>query len=291
MVPATVLRVHEDVPRDIKEWAKMMGASGQNSRLMVMTGEFAKAILDSAPPNVRGVQFIRATVNQYKRDLLAGKWVVTHQGIAFDVNGDFRDGFNRLQAIVETGIAVQIYVTWGVPVEGLKEVDGGTKRSLGASIGCSKRVASYARLFHEMPEVGREGRKTRSELLEIVEKCREGLEFAAALTGNIRIAVGILVARIFYHVRHDEEKLQMLRRFCEILRDVQGKVEDLPEAEHAAGQFRKKLREMSSHTGSSADCEVYCLAQTAIQHFFDRRPIGIFRQTRTNCFPVLSEQQ
>lgn len=59
-------------------------------------------------------------VTKYAQDMRLGNWLVTHQGIAWNTEGDLIDGQNRLRAIMEAAIPVTMMVTRGVP----KEVDG-----------------------------------------------------------------------------------------------------------------------------------------------------------------------
>ncbi len=69
-----------------------------------------------------------------------GHWAVTHQGIAFDTNGNLIDGQHRLEAIRISGVSVKIMVTTGVPevassnglsVFSMDAVDRGKLRSVG----------------------------------------------------------------------------------------------------------------------------------------------------------------
>ena len=54
-------------------------------------------------------------VNQYARDMERGNWLLTHQGIAIDEDGQLIDGQHRLWAIVLTGKSVWMTVTTGLP--------------------------------------------------------------------------------------------------------------------------------------------------------------------------------
>ena len=54
------------------------------------------------------------TVTQYATAMKLGHWILTHQGIAFDVQGNLCDGQHRVAAIVESGIPVKIMVTTGM---------------------------------------------------------------------------------------------------------------------------------------------------------------------------------
>lgn len=51
-------------------------------------------------------------IRAYVAAMKAGKWQLTHQGIAFKSNGDLADGQNRLTAIVESGVPVMMKVTY-----------------------------------------------------------------------------------------------------------------------------------------------------------------------------------
>ena len=56
-------------------------------------------------------------VRQYAADMRAGKWRTTHQGIAFDKEGNLMDGQHRLLAICETNIPQTMMVTRGLDRE------------------------------------------------------------------------------------------------------------------------------------------------------------------------------
>lgn len=66
----------------------------------------------------------------------AGKWLLTHQGIAFDTEGNLIDGAHRLKAIrvaakKQPDLRVMIWVFRNVPVESQEVFDIGGKRILG----------------------------------------------------------------------------------------------------------------------------------------------------------------
>lgn len=58
-----------------------------------------------------------ATVQNYAGEMRAGHWQLTHQGIAFDVNGNLVDGQHRLAAIIEYGAPIEMMVTTGLPTQ------------------------------------------------------------------------------------------------------------------------------------------------------------------------------
>lgn len=70
-----------------------------------------------------------ARVVELSRELRAGAWSLTHQGIAFDVNGHLRDGQHRLAACVRTGIGFWALVTRDLSLEAFSKIDVGRPRT------------------------------------------------------------------------------------------------------------------------------------------------------------------
>jgi hypothetical protein len=67
---------------------------------------------------------------QYCADIENKRWIQTHQGIAFDVNGKLVDGQHRLAAIALTGMSQWMLVTTGLPVEARYVIDQAKPRSV-----------------------------------------------------------------------------------------------------------------------------------------------------------------
>ncbi len=55
------------------------------------------------------------TIENYAREMKAGAWTVTNQGIGFADDGTLLDGQQRLSAIVKAGIPVKMLVVTGLP--------------------------------------------------------------------------------------------------------------------------------------------------------------------------------
>lgn len=83
-----------------------------DSRQEIITPEIAARYLEN---NVANRPIQQKTVKNYARDMLSGKWELNGQGISFYENGNLADGQHRLNAIIEAGIPVEMYVTYGVP--------------------------------------------------------------------------------------------------------------------------------------------------------------------------------
>lgn len=77
----------------------------------------------------------RFTVSRYRADLVDDRWILTHQGIAFDTKGRLIDGQHRLTAIAESDVSVWMMVARGVDPAAFDRLDKGKPRSLSDLIG------------------------------------------------------------------------------------------------------------------------------------------------------------
>lgn len=122
-----------------------------------ITPQWAERILATRNPRNRPVS--EAFVEKLARDIKSGHWMLTHQGIAFDENGDLFDGQHRLKAVVKAGRAVEMAVTNGIPasiktngitINTFETIDCGRSRSVSQMLFMSgvknaTRVAGAAR--------------------------------------------------------------------------------------------------------------------------------------------------
>lgn len=81
--------------------------------------------------NTRNRKLSSHLVTALASDMRQGLWRQTHQGIAFDVEGNLADGQHRLAAIVSADVAVEMPVARGVPLESRATMDIGRKRTTG----------------------------------------------------------------------------------------------------------------------------------------------------------------
>ncbi|MGH3601565.1 MAG: hypothetical protein ACRDQH_15040 [Pseudonocardiaceae bacterium] len=97
----------------------------------------------------RGIR--RSQVNKYAGDMTAGRWCLTGAPVQFALDGRLLDGQHRLMAIVQSGVAVPLYVVRGLPVEAQGYMDTGAKRTVADQLKLSgyenvSIVAAAARL-------------------------------------------------------------------------------------------------------------------------------------------------
>jgi len=67
----------------------------------------------------------QAHVERLARDMKAGRWRLTHQGIAFDTTGLLVDGQHRLWAVIEADVTVPMRVFFNEPPESRHVLDTG----------------------------------------------------------------------------------------------------------------------------------------------------------------------
>ncbi len=129
--------------------SSMAGTEIRTSR-MTITPEIAKRWLGQNTEGNRNIS--KRTVEAYARDMKAGEWAVTHQGIAFNQVGELVDGQHRLHAVILADVAIESMVTTGLRIEYNSPLDQGYNRSLGQITGKGTRWVSVVRGLHTMEE-------------------------------------------------------------------------------------------------------------------------------------------
>lgn len=86
---------------------------------------------------------------KYAKAMSEGRWLFTHQGIAFDTEGWLIDGQHRLRAIVLSGITVEMFVVPGCDADTFAVLDNGYKRQAAHLIHSpgSRVLAAAARIL------------------------------------------------------------------------------------------------------------------------------------------------
>lgn len=116
------------------------------TELMIITPKVALSMLDCNTIN-RPLRDGRVAL--LKDAYLRGEWRTTHQGIAFDKDGNLLDGQHRLTMISELpeGTEVPVLVTAGLPTDAFQVIDQGKARSIRDIYGTSEGLAAVARVF------------------------------------------------------------------------------------------------------------------------------------------------
>lgn len=85
-------------------------------------------LFEHNPYNYRKINF--STVKIYAKDMKDGNWKENGETIKFDFNGNLIDGQHRLQAIVESGITIELIIVEGLDPNVADTIDIGRKRTI-----------------------------------------------------------------------------------------------------------------------------------------------------------------
>lgn len=203
------------------------------TRIITVTPEMAKQWLEMNMSNNRPV--MKSTVHSYARMMRNGKWNLTHQGIAFDENGELIDGQHRLYAVVEANIPVTMNVSRNVhrvPGETFT-IDMGRKRTYanivtmsGISDSTFKNTGSFVSAFIRFKIPGNR-KADPAEILDYTERhyddlkkvdelCINGTHSHGKCDGRYRIPaiVGAAIIAAIYR----GENIYALQMFCDVYR-------------------------------------------------------------------------
>ncbi len=170
---------------------KTLAGTEPRSEIRSITPEQARKWLSLNSKSNRRISV--RTVEAYAREMVAGRWQLTHQAIAFNQTGELVDGQHRLNAIVASGVTIKAYVSTGLPLEYNAPIDQGYGRRIDQVIGRSPRWVSVVRgMFAlETANLG-VGFKTQVGLIEeLGERHGPAVEQVMAKgTGGIRVPSG-----------------------------------------------------------------------------------------------------
>lgn len=131
---------------------------GQTKRFMMsgaITPRMARAMILQ---NTNNRPLAPQRVEMLRNEIEAGRWKETHQGIAFNKDGDLLDGQHRLAAIIAAGKSVFMTATFGLEDSAVLAIDTGKTRSNGDILGLNgymdgARLAAAARLAMQLEAI------------------------------------------------------------------------------------------------------------------------------------------
>ena len=239
-----------------------------------------------AAKNNNNRNMIRSVVKRYADDMVNGRWLFTHAGIAFDKAGNLIDGQHRLQAIIESNIAIEMNVTWGLDEKVILAVDRGKARSLadnlkirGHSINSNKACAVAKRMY-----LGPKNHKyglliSDGEMFDFVTKHRDAIEFAMATRAREIAGLGGAIARAFYHVPKEK-----LIQFSAAMKDDISPDKQFPGCRTARTLDRALL--LLGRQGGNSGTEMYHKCQNAIRLFMNGQDVVNMRACDEDLYPL-----
>jgi len=196
-------------------------------QLMTVTPEQALDWLERMNNNNRPLSETYA--QRLARDMRAGRWVVTHEGIAFDPQGVLLDGQHRLWAVALAEVPVRMHVWFDVTPESLMVINNGKPRSLADNLKLSGNngsvsIRDLATLRAMLGKGAHDGALTAHEAGELLTRHQEAIAFAVEQLARVSRAKGIstgetraVIGRAWYSADR-----QRLAEFCRVLRTSVG---------------------------------------------------------------------
>lgn len=261
---------------------------GITSSWELITPDIARQFLAKMQGN-RGIK--KTHIERLARDIDAGEFCITHQGMAFDSDGVFRDGQHRCRAVIECNKSIWCLVVRGIPTEAFVAIDGGVPRSIRDAIHMMSMAGlgefghinnieiACARKIESMPFVTYLN-YSRSQMIALLEYASEAIAFGCLFRSTgVTASIRALMARAYLC----GEDAELLKRFMRI---VCG--DDMPasNADSGAYRFSRVILSRESLSGSAAEMERYRKGQSCLQAFLERRPISKVYGHKADIFPL-----
>lgn len=226
--------------------------------------------------NHRNRNLTQHRVKQYADDMASGKWYETHQGIAFYESGDLADGQHRLAAIAQSGVCVDMIVTFGVSDSASIGIDAHRARHTKDQIKISgenewvcSRIASMVKM-DAVIKGDTSGNMSVSRLIELAQLSRESYEFVVnAIPTKTKY---ITITPVMYAIASAYGQVDTVRltEFCKVISTgVMGSMDDI-----AAIRLRERLISTNQVSGTAVRAAGVRVSMRAIKAFVDRQQIG-----------------
>jgi hypothetical protein len=164
------------------------------TRTVLVTPEMAREWLTKdvvnrplIPRNVEAIAF----------DMKSGRWVLTHQSIAFNRDGFLVDGQHRLHAVVAADVAVPMRVTYYVDFGYEAPIDTGCMRRAHHVLGIPSRAVAVCNAM-VLLETGTVARSTAGRVSETYARHGRGIDWALdTFPQQRRLTANVLAAHAF----------------------------------------------------------------------------------------------
>lgn len=252
-----------------------------------VTPELASAWLSNC--NTHNRKLVDAHVERLVNEMQAGRWQLTHQGIAFSSNRVLIDGQHRLWAVIISGMTVPMRVYFNEPPETLAVVDAVRPRTndeiitLAGGMGTVTR-RELATLRAMIAGLDSYERMTAGQETDLLARHRQAVVFAMDILPKSRFrgvatsVVRSVLARAFYSADHGK-----LRHFADILQSGIGS----EEADQPIMLLFRFLVETGSRQGGRPECrERYAKTERALSSYLRGERLTRLYATTSELFPL-----
>lgn len=244
--------------------------------------------------NVRNRPLDQRHADRLATEMKAGRWKLTHTGIAFDINGILQDGQHRLWAVVLSGCTVELSVTFNTAEDCIAYVDGGKKRMAHERMSLSGRYEGgvnqnhLAALRAMVQGFGTPRTLPFCQEADLMGQHKAAVDFAVAhLTTNRVRGVGASVTRAVVARAWYSADLDRLSRFCKVLRTGLAAGPD----EHVVILVRDYLSGCGRCDTVGRFREQYGKVERALTAYLRGKSLQVIRPCRAEMFPLPEEEE
>ena len=256
------------------------------SEMMFVTPEMATQWLEKNSNN-RSVR--RHRVKKLRDDLKNNRFYATHQGIAFNCNGDLKDGQHRLTAISEEGIGAWMMVTTGLPLSALAYVDRGSGRQIQdnaklAGFDVSKNDVSIAYVAMEAPtSIAHSSSTSEQSVIDFVEQRKDAF-LAVRCTANKKSLSKAAILAAFVRAFPHCPTSAWQRCFSLFMNGVDDDFD--PIKERAIIVFRDFCLSLGLKNTYADRIDLYRRCQRAIKAFMNAEELKMVKPSEQDFFPL-----
>lgn len=177
------------------------------TEIIKITPEMARHWIEKANHNNPRKKINWNNVRKFAQAIKDGKWTTTHQGIAFDKFNRLVDGQHRLLAIIESGIAIYLMVTFGVSLDAVPDMDQGLKRDTATLLNIDDRCAGVVSFLTRLAISQRPSRHDLESMRSLVLDDTERL---VSVCGSARPKISsapIKAAFVFFEQKYNTKNL------------------------------------------------------------------------------------
>lgn len=259
-----------------------------HTEIVTITPKQAKTWLEKNNQNNRSLRMEQA--KRFARDMGAGHWNLTHQGIAFYEDGTIADGQHRLMAIVLADMPMKFLVTKGLQKISSKAIDQNVPRQAfdaiaiaGGPVWIERNVVAIVR-FIRTKIVNNDVQMSTPEILEFALRHESNLILANKLISGARrrhVTAAGMGANYFCAISGGES-FEKLKRFSQVM--ITGEITN--SKENAAIRLREYMMSNSECWNGTMRIDTSKRAQRAIKLFCQEQQIAKLYSPADLTYPV-----
>lgn len=194
-------------------------------------------------------RYLRQNIVKYYSDMLVdGKWMLTHQGIAFDTRGRLLDGQHRLHAIAQSNVPAQLVISRDVDPETFKVLDSGLNRTLKDRTDLSGAEISISTTLYRLGENDSTKNKVPVDrLMDYYRAFEDEIKAVAHVGSRKSISTAYVAAAVVLQLKHGNG--EALNQYAAMVKVIPTEMTPA-----TAGLFKKL---MDTSTANSSQRERY----------------------------------